>query len=77
MQTITSIFDQLFGSIIGFLPRSPFRQYIDAIGDIPYLANLNWIIPIPECIAVLQVWLSVVIIYYTYSAIMRFLRLIR
>lgn len=77
MSTITSIFNQLFSSIIGFLPKSPFRTYIDSIGDIPFLENLNWFIPIPECIAILQVWLSVVIVYYTYSAIMRFLRLIR
>lgn len=76
LNTIKGLFISLFTAIIGFLPRSPFRQFVDIVGTIPYLDNLNWFVPVSEIIIVLEVWLSAVIIYYTYSAIMRFIRLL-
>lgn len=76
LQTIISIFNQFYTWVVSFLPRSPFRVYIDAIGDIPYLAELNWFLPVSEVIVVLEAFLVVVSIYYAYSAILRFIRLI-
>ena len=76
LQTIKGIFVTLFMSIISFLPHSPFHQFVSIINNIPYLQYLNWFFPVSECVVVLEVWLSAVVIYYTYSAIMRFIRLL-
>lgn len=76
LSTIKGIFVTLFMSIISFLPSSPFHQFVSIINNIPYLEYLNWFFPVSECIVVLEVWLSAVVIYYTYSAIMRFIRLL-
>lgn len=76
MNTIIGVFNGFFESIISFLPLSPFAQFINALPEIPFLSNLNWFFPISEIIPVLEVWLSVIIVYYTYAAIMRFIRLV-
>ena len=75
-ETFVSIFNQVYTWLIGFLPSSPFQSFINAIGNIPYLAELNWFFPVSECIAVMQAFLAVVVVYYTYQAIMRFVHLI-
>ena len=77
MQTIGNIFNKFFTGIINFLPGSPFRRFQGMIGDIPFLAELNWFFPVSEVIVVLEAWLAVITIYYTYSAILRFIRLIK
>ena len=76
LDTIKGIFTSLFMTIINFLPDSPFQQFIGTVRRIPYLKYLNWFVPVAEIIIVLQVWLSAVVIYYTYMAIMRFIRLL-
>lgn len=76
LQTILGIFQQLWYAIASFLPGSPLKAFIRAIGNIPYLAELNWFLPISEMITVLELWLVVVATYYIYSAIMRFVRVI-
>lgn len=76
LQTIIDIFNQLWGTIISFLPGSPFRGIISGLASIPYMTYLNWFFPVHECIIVLEVWLTAVALYYMYSAIMRFIRLL-
>lgn len=76
LETVAGFFNTVFSAIIGFLPGSPFRALVSSFSNIPYLEELNWFVPISEIIAVMQAWLAVVAIYYTYSAIMRFIRLI-
>lgn len=76
LQNILDIFTQLWGTIISFLPGSPFRSIIASLSSVPYMQYLNWFFPVHECVIVLEVWLTAVAIYYTYSAIMRFIRLL-
>lgn len=74
--TIIGIFQQFWYAILDFLPGSPFRGFISALGSVPYLEELNWFFPVGEVITVLEVWLVAVALFYTYSAIMRFIRVI-
>ena len=74
--TIIGIFQNFWYAILDFLPGSPLRGFINAIGNIPYLAELNWFFPVSEVITVLELWLVAVALFYTYSAIMRFIRII-
>lgn len=71
-----AIFLALLALVMSFLPASPFQTVTNAIMEIPYLQYLNWFFPVTECIAVLEVWLSAIVIYYLYSAIMRWIKII-
>lgn len=69
-------FVALLAVVMAFLPYSPFTVVINSIGEIPYLSYFNWFFPVSECVAVLEAWIAVVAIYYVYSAIMRWIKII-
>lgn len=70
------IFLALLALVLAFLPSSPFQTVIQSFSNIPYLQFLNWFFPVTECIAVLEVWLAAIVIYYMYSAIMRWIKIL-
>lgn len=76
LNNILEIFNTLWTAIISFLPGSPFKAIIANLSDVPYMAELNWFFPVHECVIVVEVWLTAVALYYVYSAIMRFIRLL-
>lgn len=76
LNTILEVFNTLWSAIISFLPGSPFKAIIGNLEGIPYIAQLNWFFPVHECIIVIEVWLTAVALFYMYSAIMRFIRLL-
>lgn len=51
-------------AVLSLLPSSPFVGFNYLISQVPYLNYLNWFLPIPEMIVILETWLSVVAIYY-------------
>lgn len=71
------IFTKFFNWVLGFLPHSPFQTYIQAAGNIPYLQELNWFIPVPQIIAIGVTWLAAISLYYIYSVILRWIRAIQ
>lgn len=77
MDIFVSLFNQVYTFLINLLPRSPFKSFINAIDNIPYLQYLNWFFPVSECIAVMQAFLTVLAVYYLYQAIMRYVHLIK
>lgn len=76
LNSISGFFNQMWQAIIGFLPKSPLRPFIDEFVDIPFLAELNWFIPVKDIVRITEAWLAVVVIYYSYQAIMRFLKIL-
>lgn len=66
----------IFKSIMEFLPGSPFQRYINAIGEVPYLAEINWFIPVGEMIVIAQAWVFAIGLYYLYSIILRTINVI-
>lgn len=76
LSNITGIFNQLWMAIVSFLPGSPFKAIIGSLSGVPYMAELNWFFPVHECVVVIEVWLTAVALFYVYSAIMRFIRLL-
>lgn len=56
--------------ILGILPDSPF-QTVDFSWIQPFLAGLNWLLPIKPMLIFLGLWLTAVLIYYAVSAILR------
>lgn len=65
-------------SILDLLPRSPFANVLAQLeaADLPGLAWLNWLLPIPEFLGILGVWLVAIAVYYAYSVIARWIKLI-
>lgn len=76
LSNILDIFNTLWSAIISFLPGSPFKAIIANLSGVPYMAELNWFFPVHECVIVFEVWLTAVALYYVYSAIMRFIKLL-
>lgn len=76
MNTLTGLLNNVYSTIFALLPNSPFNEIINQISDIPYLAELNWFIPVAEILAVTQIWLTAITVYYLYSAILRIVGMI-
>ena len=66
-----------FGAIIlSVLPTSPFDKYLDSLGSLGYLGYLNWFIPVGSFIKILLTWVTAVGVFYIYSIIMRWVKMI-
>ena len=72
MELVTRFLDW----VCGLLPTSPFVAYIDALETMPYLAYLNWFVPVSTFIAIGEAWLVSVGLFYMYSIILRWIRAI-
>lgn len=67
----------IFGSfVISLLPESPFYGFISALDRLPYLQYVNWVLPVTEILAVLQVWLAAVSAYILISLVARWVKLV-
>ncbi|MFI3116043.1 MAG: hypothetical protein R3Y12_07885 [Clostridia bacterium] len=64
--------------VIDLLPDSPFSTLSLVISDEikVYLGYMNYFIPVNFFIAVLEIWLSAVVVYYIYILILRWIKLI-
>lgn len=54
----------LLVAVLSLLPASPFVGFTYLINQVPFLGYLNWFIPIPEIIVILEAWLVIVAVYY-------------
>lgn len=68
-----------FGSqIVNMLPGSPFHSFIVEFSKISgdSLGFLNWFIPIGKFMEIGLAWLACIALYYGYSIIMRWVKMI-
>ena len=63
-------------NILSLLPLSPFRSFITSFTPPSYLGWLNWFFPVSEVLTVLTVWLTAIGLFYLYSIIMRWVKVI-
>lgn len=65
-------------AVIGLLPLSPFTQHIRNLEALnpEWLGWLNWFIPVKQILVVTASWLGAVALFYVYSVIMRWIKLI-
>ncbi len=75
MSTILSYIVSALSWVLNLLPDSPF-QMLDTSPIKPYLATLNWIVPVDFVVSTMELWLAAILVYYTYSAILRIVRAI-
>lgn len=70
------ILDKLLSVILSLLPLSPFTDAIDSLTELPYLAYLNYFVPINTFIKIGEAWLAAIALFYLYSVIARWIKLI-
>lgn len=66
----------LLDAVLSVLPTSPFAPYIDEFANLPFLGYLNWFLPVGKMLEVGLAWLGVIALYYVYSVIARWVKLI-
>jgi hypothetical protein len=63
-------------ALLDLLPGSPFEALSNT--DVQgYLAWLNWLVPLNNMVAVMELWTSAILIYYLYVIILRWIRAIQ
>lgn len=68
---------QKFGDfLMDVLPLSPFAQFYEVWTPPEYLGWLNWFFPVGFCLRVLAAWLGAITLFYLYSIIMRWVKVI-
>ena len=70
------ILDKFLALIISLLPLSPFSDYIDKLKQLPYLGYLNYFVPVGTCLKIGAAWLSAIALFYLYSVVARWIKLI-
>lgn len=70
------ILDKLLSVILHLLPLSPFADAIDSLTQLPYLAYLNYFVPINTFIKIGEAWLAAIALFYLYSVVARWIKLI-
>lgn len=78
MDILTYFFDKAKTFLMSVLPLSPFRQFLNefAVISATKLGWLNWLIPVRQMLVVMAAWLSAITVYYLYSIIMRWAKII-
>ena len=71
-----AVFQKFSEALMQVLPLSPFQQYIDQFRSLPYLGWLNWFFPVGACLTVMAARLVAVGLFYLYSILMRWLKII-
>lgn len=78
LNTVIWLFAKVLSLIFGLLPNSPFltvsTAYDLSIGK--YMSYLAWLIPIKSILGILFAWLGCMLVYYVYSVVMRWIKLI-
>jgi hypothetical protein len=75
MELLFGTLKDTIAKFINLLPSSPF-QSIDNTDISPFLGYLNWIVPISEMVAILELYVTAIGIYYIYMCILRWIKVI-
>ena len=70
------ILDKFLALLLSVLPLSPFAGFIDKLDSLPYLGYLNWFVPVGTCLKIGAAWLSAIALFYLYSVVARWVKLI-
>ena len=71
-----TVFKTFAHQLLQLLPLSPFQEFISDFSSLPYLGWLNWFFPVGDCLVVMLAWLGAVGLFYLYSILMRWLKMI-
>lgn len=70
------ILDKFLSFLLSILPTSPFAPMIDSLEQMPYLGYINYFVPVGTCIKIGETWLAAIVIFYLWSVVARWIKLI-
>lgn len=73
---LMTLYQKFAQSLTSVLPLSPFQQYITQLQDAEWLHWLNWVLPLQGMMQIFATWLTAVALFYLYSLVMRWLKVI-
>lgn len=76
MEDMTALLDKFLSFLLSVFPKSPFRETIDNFAALPFLGYLNWFMPVAQMLGIGLLWLTAIGLYYVYSVIARWVKLI-
>lgn len=76
MSDMSALLDKFLNTILSVLPLSPFSDFISQLDALPYLGYINWFVPVGKMVDIGLLWLTAIGIYYLYSVIARWVKLI-
>lgn len=66
----------LAGILIALLPSTPFTEILNGIGDLPFIGEVAWFIPVNSIFTVTTIWASTIGSYFLVSWALRQLDII-
>lgn len=75
LQFLINALGAVLSAIVSVLPKSPF-QFVANSQFSDLLVKINYFIPIYEFISILELWVVAVGVYYLYSVVARWLKMI-
>ncbi len=66
----------ILDAVLQILPDSPFRPFIDSLGEVPYVGWLNYFLPVSDFLRLLTLWGTAIVLFYAVSALLRFVQAI-
>lgn len=76
MSDMTALLNKFLRLVTSLLPLSPFRDFIDSFEQLPFLGYLNWFVPVGKMVEIGTAWIVAIGVYYLYSVIARWIKLI-
>lgn len=70
------ILDKFLAFLLSILPTSPFAPIIDNLEQLPYWGYINYFVPVGICIKIGEAWLAAIVVFYLWSVVARWIKLI-
>lgn len=77
MAEMQALLNTFLDMLMSVFPTSPFAGPIEELAQLPYLGYLNWVIPVSQMLKIGTAWLVAIGLYYLYSIIARWIKLIQ
>ena len=67
-----------FAKVLSFFPDSPFSMLSDYSNSefAEWLGYLNWFVPVNTFVAIIELWLACIAVYYVWQVVLRWLKAI-
>jgi len=62
--------------VVELLPDSPFTFFDSLTLDNTWMGYIAYIVPVQQILTLLTYWITAITLFYVYSAIMRFLKMV-
>lgn len=76
MLDMKNLLDKFLQAVLSLFPLSPFQPVIQELTDLPYLEYINWFVPVGDLAKIGSVWVTAIGVYYAWSIIARWIKLI-